>query len=65
MKPAPVRNRYYRVGAQGADTRYARQADALAAASAWWQASGFRPTVYRVDVTETWTPVRRPRKRKT
>ena len=63
MKPAPVRNRYYRVGAQGSDLHYADKSEAFAGADAWERASGVRPKVYRVDVLETWTPVRRPRKK--
>ena len=63
MKPAPVRSHYYCVGAQGSDLHYADEDEAFDNADAWERSSGVRPTVYRVDMTETWTPVRRPRKK--
>ena len=61
MKPAPVRTRYYRVGAQDSDLHYASEAEAWQSARAWERANHCRVRVYRVDVTETWTSVRQPR----
>ena len=57
--PRWIPSHHYRVGAQGCDARYADKPGAFQAADDWEKASGNRVKVYRVDIAERWTPVRR------
>ena len=60
MKPQPVKSRYYRTSVDWS-LRYSSARIAWAAAILEKRDMGISATVYRVDVFETWTPVRRPR----
>ena len=60
MKPQPVKSRYYRTSVEWS-LRYSSARIAWAAAILVKRDMGISATVYRVDVLETWTPVRRPR----